>query len=180
MKKVLVLMLAGGLSACVTQGMSRNPWPYPEPPTTDFPSGEVMPGVPAPRTDPGIDRPLSFPQSAAEASGPAVVALMQRAEQDAAADNPDAAAASLERALRIEPRNAFVWQALAQVRLQQDLPDQALSLVQKSSSLGRGNPYLEADNWWLTAAIQDRLGDQNAAAAARARAAQLSRDYPRS
>ena len=62
------------------------------------------------------------------------------------AQNWERAAALLERALRIEPRNAQLWHRLAQVRLQQGQYHLAESLAQKSSALARDNPELQEKN----------------------------------
>jgi tetratricopeptide (TPR) repeat protein len=52
----------------------------------------------------------------------------------------------LERALRIEPRNAWLWQELAQLRLVQGQYAQAISLAKKSISFaGRGRRLLALD-----------------------------------
>jgi predicted Zn-dependent protease len=85
------------------------------------------------------------------------------------------AAAVLERALRIEPRNPLIWQRLARLRLQQDMPRQAESLAAKSNSLAAGDSFLLADNWRLIASAREQQGDRAGAEAARRRAAALLR-----
>ncbi len=54
----------------------------------------------------------------------------------------DAAAQTLERGLRIAPKDAFLWSQLATVRLQQHHYGQAQSLAAKSSSLAKNNAAL--------------------------------------
>ena len=71
---------------------------------------------------------------------------MQSARADAAAGRLPAAAASLERALRIEPRNPRLWQQLARVRLQQGDFAQAESLAARSNSFAGGDNVLRAEN----------------------------------
>lgn len=61
--------------------------------------------------------------------------LMQNGELDAAAQ-------TLERGLRIAPKEAFLWSQLAAVRLQQRHYGQAQSLAAKSSSLAKDNAAL--------------------------------------
>lgn len=56
------------------------------------------------------------------------------------------AAALLERALRIEPRNAHLWHRLAKIRLQQGRYGMAESLAQKSSALAKGDAELKQRN----------------------------------
>lgn len=77
----------------------------------------------------------------------AVIALLDRAQHDTEAGQREAAGASLERALRIEPRNAWLWHELAQLRLAQGQYAQAIALARKSISFtGRERP-LQALNW---------------------------------
>ena len=57
-----------------------------------------------------------------------------------------AAAASLERALRIEPRNAVLWNRLAHVRYEQKQYALASSLAAKSNTLAGRDAALRADN----------------------------------
>ena len=76
----------------------------------------------------------------------AVIALLGSAGEQTRSGNLDSAAASLERALRIEPRNPEIWHRLAAVRLQQGQYDQAISLATKSSNLAGNNPDLLARN----------------------------------
>lgn len=158
----LMALLSLMISACVSPEARRSPWPYPEPPSNDGTQPDLMPGVPAPRTESG-SADTRYPRSANEISGPAVQSLLKQSDQQLANGSPDAAAAALERALRIEPRNPFVWQSLAKVRLEQGQADQAESLANKSSSLARGNPYIEADNWRLIAEARRAQGQHRAA-----------------
>ena len=78
---------------------------------------------------------------------PAVIALLDRAQTDSVAGRSEAAGASLERGLRIEPRNAWLWHELAQLRLAQGQYAQAISLAKKSTSFARHDHYLRALNW---------------------------------
>ena len=58
----------------------------------------------------------------------------------------EAAAQTLERGLRIVPKDAYLWSQLATVRLQQRRYGQAQSLAAKSNSLARGNTSLRYKN----------------------------------
>jgi predicted Zn-dependent protease len=71
---------------------------------------------------------------------------METARADAAAGRLPSAAASLERALRIEPRNPRLWQQLARVRLQQGDFAQAESLAARSNSYAGSDSTLRAEN----------------------------------
>ena len=101
---------------------------------------------------------------------PAVVALAQRARDDRRAGRHEAAAASLERALRIEPRNAFLWHRLAALRLAAGQPAEAEQLAIRSNSLTRDLPELRRRNWRLIAQARAARGDQRGAIDARRRA----------
>ena len=71
---------------------------------------------------------------------------MENARADVAAGRLSNAAASLERALRIEPRNPRLWQELARVRLQQGQYAQAESLAARSNAWAGGDTALRAEN----------------------------------
>jgi tetratricopeptide (TPR) repeat protein len=96
-------------------------------------------------------------------SQPAVVSLVARADDQMQAGDLGAAAASLERALRIDARNARLWSRLAAVRLEQGDFWQAAGLAAKSNSLAGDNPVLQAYNWRLIA--RARRGEDDLAGA---------------
>ena len=50
---------------------------------------------------------------------PAVIALLESAEQERQSGKVDIAASTIERALRMEPKNALLWSRLAEIRLAQ-------------------------------------------------------------
>ena len=85
------------------------------------------------------------------------------------AGRTDEAGGSLERALRIEPRNPWVWQGLAALHVVTQQADQAESEAKKSNSLGKRNPYLEVENWRLIAEARRLKGDNAGAVEARER-----------
>ncbi|WP_420426710.1 tetratricopeptide repeat protein [Algiphilus sp.] len=125
---------------------------------------------------PATEQPESLterhPRSLSEVSGPAVVSLVQQADQAAREARYETAIAVLERALRIEPRNAFVWARLAEVRLQAGEAQQAAATADRANSLARGNPYLEARNWRTLADARRQQGDAQGAQLARQKAEQ--------
>ncbi|NIW86315.1 MAG: tetratricopeptide repeat protein [Gammaproteobacteria bacterium] len=104
----------------------------------------------------------------------AVLALRQDAERQSSVGRLDRAAALLERALRIEPRNAGLWHRLARVRLQQERLHLAESLALKSNSLAGGDPALQGQNWRLIARARRAAGDVEGAGRAERRAGELS------
>jgi len=104
------------------------------------------------------------PQTSGEApsvtTGRAATSLLARADSHVQAGEWEQAAALLERALRIEPRNAWLWYHLATVRLQQGRPAQAESLAKRSSSLAPDDRKLREKNRRLIEAAR-RLSGQS-------------------
>ncbi len=90
--------------------------------------------------------PQKSEQAPAPKAGRAVTSLLAKADTRAQAGEWGQAAALLERALRIEPRNAWLWHHLATVRFQQKRYAQAVSLANKSSSLAPGDAALQEKN----------------------------------
>lgn len=111
-----------------------------------------------------------LPDRAEKASGPAVIALMRRADTEQENGNLDYSASLLERAIRIEPKNPFLHLRLAQLRLEQGQQDQAEVLARKSNSLSGGNPYLLEKNWRVIAQSRQMNGDDSGAREASQRA----------
>src|SRR5882762_9578714 len=103
------------------------------------------PGAPVPEPAP------PFPAPAARTENLAIAGLLDGARADAAAGRLANAAASLERALRIEPRNPRLWQELARVRLKQGDYAQAESTAARSNSWAGSDNALRADNWRIIA-----------------------------
>ena len=101
----------------------------------------------------------------------AVASLVESAQTDAAAGRLANAAASLERALRIEPRNPRLWQELARVRLAQGDYMQVEGLAARSNTWARDDPALRAENWRLIARAREARGDETGAMVAREAAA---------
>ena len=79
-------------------------------------------------------------------TGRATSSLLAKVDIQEEAQNWERAASLLERALRIEPRNARLWHRLAQVRLQQGQYHLAASLAQKSNALAGDDTQLQEKN----------------------------------
>jgi Tfp pilus assembly protein PilF len=105
----------------------------------------------------------------------AVVALVDGARSDSAAGRHGTAAASLERALRIEPKNPRLWHELARVRLSEGDYTQVESLAARSNSWAGSDNRLRAENWRLIAEARVRRGDDAGARSAIERAEKLER-----
>jgi predicted Zn-dependent protease len=86
------------------------------------------------------------PAAPARAENVAIAGLMQSARADSAAGRLANAAASLERALRIEPRNPRLWHELARVRLMEGNYAQAESTAARSNTWAGSDPELRAAN----------------------------------
>lgn len=171
------------LGACASStGTRESTWP-----DSAGPSGGRGGTAPAPATlpPPAPESPIPIepvrpqvadqPKTAESVSGQAVVSLMRKAAEARAQGQLDLAAAQLERAQRIEPRNYFVWSALAKVYLDQQQYDQAISVAGKSNSLARGNPYVEIENWKTIARAMTAKGDSIGALQAQSRVEEIER-----
>jgi Tfp pilus assembly protein PilF len=104
-----------------------------------------------------------LPAPPAHAENLAIAGLLLGARTDAAAGRLANAAASLERALRIEPRNPRLWQELARVRLKQGDYAQAESTAARSNSWAGSDNALRADNWRIIAHARNARGDAEGA-----------------
>ncbi len=128
---------------------------------------------PAPRpAAPPADLP---PAEITREGNQAVAALLESADKHVKNNQLDKAGAALERALRIEPRNAGIWHDLAQIRLHQGQYAQAESLASKSANLAGSNRALQARNWKVIASARKAAGNRSGAEEAEARAVQFSR-----
>ena len=123
-----------------------------------------MPSGAAPATAP---EPATVLEPApARIDNVAVASLVDDARAEVSAGRLARAAASLERALRIDPRNPHLWQELARVRLKQGDYAQAESVAARSNSWARGDEQLRAENWRLIARSREARGDVAGARAA--------------
>jgi len=120
-------------------------------------------------------KPVAVPAPAPRPENIAVAGLMDSARADAAAGRLINAAASLERALRIEPRNPRLWHELARVRLKQGQYAQAESVAARSNSWASDDKELRAENWRLIAEARRARGDTEGAQAALETAEQVRR-----
>ena len=161
------------------------PAPLPPPQVQTFPAPEQgEPRASSAQYDSSSEQParLPFAPSAGATprspvrsdANPAVIALLDRANEDSGSGRHDTASASLERAIKIEPGNAWLWHRLAATRLAQGRPGEAASLAAKSNTLAAGDPGLQSENWLLIARVHEQRGEDVAARAAQQRARELS------
>ncbi|AWN17418.1 M48 family metallopeptidase [Salinisphaera sp. LB1] len=183
MNKIKSILALGALilmAGCATQpggmsGPSGNASSQPSQKPPSGPSGQQAP--PANSGNPSGNAPQPPqqktpppPQNASQISSPAVMSLLGRADTLANAGHMDAAASTLERALDLAPRNPFIYQRLAAVRLAQGENGQAEQLAMKSNSVSNNNPFVEAGNWQLIAEARKQAGNSNGAQKAHAQA----------
>ncbi|SRR6266566_4177770 len=105
----------------------------------------------------------------------AVLALVEVARTDVDAGRFPNAAAGLERALRLEPKNPRLWQELARLRVKEGDYAQAESLAARSNSWAGDDNELRAENWRLIAEARAARGDEAGAKTALEHAAKAKR-----
>jgi hypothetical protein len=177
---VLLAMLLGACASSMGTHEGGG-WPSSPAPTGDAGTAPVpAPAQPVPAVPPVPIEPVKpptqdQPKTVESISGQAVVSLMRKASDARAQGQLDLAASQLERAQRIEPRNYFVWSALAKVYLDQQQYEQAISVAGKSNSLARGNLYVEIENWKTIAKAMEAKGDTMGALQAQGRVDEIER-----
>ena len=165
---ILAVVLVLGGCAGMQSPVPVSDLPAPMPDSVPAPTPDAVPTVPDSGTAPLPDS-VPGPVAALPAPVPATAAiasLVNGARADAAAGRLTNAAASLERALRIEPRNPHLWQELARVRLRQGDYAQAESVAARSNSWAGSDSRLRAENWRLIAQAREARGDAAGARAA--------------
>ena len=155
----LLLLFAALLAGCAATAPTQAPPPQGPAPVEAAPP--VSPGVGA--------------APAAPAPNAAIERLMASARADVAESRLGSAEATLERALRIAPRDPRLWQQLAQIRLQQGQYRQAESLAARSNTWAGSDNALRAENWSLIAQARDARGDSEGARAAQQNAERYGR-----
>jgi len=160
MKKVFLYLLSFGLvSGCSSPMRTSAPAPIENAggsrQATAPASSYQVPGGPA----------IAAYQPPAEAAvspapGRAIQVLMHRAEDQHRSKDYAGAVVSLERALRISPRDAYLWSQLARVRLDQGSHSMATQLASKSNALAHPeHKQLRRSNWLIIASAKRALGD---------------------
>ena len=112
----------------------------------------------APRKSPPRETPESAISAQPEpvSDNPAVIALLDDTDTSLSQGNAEGAVSSVERALRLEPKNPWLWHRLAVLRLQQGQWQQAIALAEKSNSLSVRHPEVRKAN----AAVIDLAGKE--------------------
>ncbi|HIJ91578.1 MAG: tetratricopeptide repeat protein [Desulfobulbaceae bacterium] len=139
------------------------PTPAPTPAPVDVPS------------DAPLDAPSPPPPAGRESvpvpkEGKAAGTLLACARQNVRAGQFAKAEMTLERALRLEPRNARLWQEMAQVKYGQKDYEQVVQFSIKSNSLAGKDYDLIRQNWLLMEKAYLKLGKPDKAKQARSKA----------
>jgi tetratricopeptide (TPR) repeat protein len=134
------LALAGCSLVEPASGPTRTPVPTTPPRTVivPAPAGDAPPAEQAPEPAP-LPAPPPPPPTRTYRLGPATQSLVTQARAQVERGEFDAAAGTLDRAVRIEPRNPLLWLELAQLRLAQKDAKQAEGYGRKALSLATGD-----------------------------------------
>ncbi len=135
---------------------------------------EPTPATPAESQPPTATVPNPETLAPKRQHSAAVETLLKQAKEQFEQNETEQAAALLERALRIEPRNSVLWHNLAGVRLKQQDWQRAANLAAKSNTLAGDNKWLRVRNWVITAIACEGMGDKGCAQEARQRSKALA------
>lgn len=119
-----------------------------------------------PATSQGINRNLDH-------LSPAIASLLHKADQAIEEQQWQSAVALLERALRINGKQAEVWTRLSMVHLGQYNPQQSIHMAKRSNSYARDNNSLKAYNWLLISRAYNLMQRPEQAAQAAAKSQQF-------
>ncbi|MEY3760105.1 MAG: hypothetical protein RIR39_1596, partial [Pseudomonadota bacterium] len=97
-------------------------------------------------------------------------ALASAAAQNSKSGNIESATTTIERAIRIEPRNATLYYKLALFKLKQSKPRLAEDLAKKAALLASNDAQLKKHSWLLVARAREMQGDLAGGKEARAKA----------
>lgn len=148
-------------------GVSQAPEAVPTPGVEE----SILAPAPAPATsDASADSAGFSAPSVAVSGSPAVLALLNDADRNSRSGDLDAAAATIERALRIDSRNPGLLYKLAQIRLNQSQPRLAEDLAKKSELYAGSDRELKKNSWLLIARARYMQGDKQGANEARDKA----------
>lgn len=110
-----------------------------------------------------------------ENTQPIVIALVEESKEKMERGELTSAAASLERALRLEPKSARLWSRLGLLRLRQKKWQQAITVAKKSNLLIVKDFDLRVANWEIITQAHSRAGNKSAAKIAAERASDLKK-----
>ena len=147
MKRVAMALACAMATACVAPVQQPAPSPpvvRPAPaPQKPAPETGGVPETPAPAPAPPVP-PAPIPPPPPPASSGATAALLQQSRQQSAAGDYALATSSLERALRINPRDADLWVELGRLKLRQGDFAQAESMGRRGLAVAGSDPERRA------------------------------------
>ena len=104
---------------------------------------------------------------------PAVLALVSEAESSSRSGDLESAVVTIERALRIDPRNPTLTYKLAALRLKQSKPRLAEDLAKKAALLSANDKALKKKSWLLISEARRQQKNYNGAKEARLKAEEI-------
>ncbi len=135
----------------------RSPPPFPQnPPAPGAGTAQPPEATPVPPARPARQFHL----------GPAASSLVTQAHKQSASGDYGLAAATVERAMRIEPDNPLLWIELGRVRLTAGDNRQAESMGRKALAMATGDPRAQSASYRLIADALRALGRNDEAAQA--------------
>lgn len=188
MYRVFVLPVLSIVSLCLLAACSHTPRstipvtekaaqppvataPRPDAPVATLPG--TAPVSPAPALSYRPPAAAAAPRLQADGTQlPAVQGLLASADKALRNKDMELAAANLERAQRLAPQSATVYQRLADVRLRQKRAAEAEQLARKALAFA-SQPAQQAQLWRQIAAARQQLGQSAAAMEAQQKAASL-------
>ena len=183
-KNYLLLMVSFLLTGCFGVGDQQEPAPVYGDTRSDSAEITAQPEVSTkalqvderpidtyPLQEDGADYDPMSVNSRKPSASPAVVALMSHADASSQSGDLETAVSTVERALRIEPRNALLVYKLATLRLEQNKPGLAEDLAKKSALLAGDDKALKKSCWLLIADAREKQGDRYGADEAKKKAA---------
>ncbi len=156
---LIALLLVQGCAVRPPSESPGTPRPAPTPPVE-----QAEPAVAAPVSPAGRES-VPLPQE-----GKAAGTLLAGARQNMQAGRYSQAEMALERALRLEPRNARLWHEMAQVKFAQRDYRQSVQFCLKSNSLAGRDHELIQRNWQLMEKAYLELGEPDKARRAHGKA----------
>src|ERR1700737_4685436 len=152
------------LTACPSL---RSPAPtFPEQPTVPAPGPRTAQPPPAAPPGQAPPTPPSRPPPKQYHLGAASSALVAQAHKQMGGGDFGLAAATIERAMRVEPDNPLLWIELGRVRYTAGDYSQADSMGHKALALASGDPQAQASAWRLIAdSLRSRRRNEEAAEA---------------
>ncbi len=104
---------------------------------------------------------------------PAVLALVSEAETSSRSGDLESAVVTIERALRIDPRNPTLTYKLAALRLKQSKPRLAEDLAKKAALLSANDKALKKKSWLLISEARRQQKNYHGAKEARLKAEEI-------